>query len=196
VAIRPIIWAVLRFILSRHANTRNRHEPKAALWVKTDSRLATRAGRCSAVVDKTVRGSVACRARGGGVATVAGSAAAFCACRKGCAAQKGVYPARVAPRVRCPVRCAEQGHREGIEVTKSPSSGRSKPRASPELIPCRRCGVLFSAKHAKLFCSHHCRGRQAAEARLLRDSAAADRRLNVPPPPADELAIVIDDRGN
>jgi hypothetical protein len=89
-------------------------------------------------------------------------------------------------------------------MTKSPSSGRIRPRAVPELIPCCRCGVLFPKTNGRKekrfcfndyraeelrFCSKHCQGQHAVETR--------HRRLNVVSPhPVDELAFVIDDGGH
>jgi hypothetical protein len=75
------------------------------------------------------------------------------------------------------------------EMTKSPSSGRTRPRAVPELIPCR-CGVLFPARNGKRFCSKRCQGQHVVETRQL-----VGRHLNVPPLPPDEMAFVIDDGG-
>jgi hypothetical protein len=78
-------------------------------------------------------------------------------------------------------------------MTKSPSSGRTRPRAVLELIPCCRCGVLFrktnGPKEKRLclnecraeelgFCSKHCQGQHAVETR--------HRRLNVSPHPVDD----------
>jgi hypothetical protein len=74
-------------------------------------------------------------------------------------------------------------------MTKSQSSGRTRPRAVPELIPCR-CGVLIPAKNGKRFCSKRCQGQHVVETRQL-----VGRRLNVPPLPADEIAFVVDDGG-
>jgi hypothetical protein len=57
------------------------------------------------------------------------------------------------------------------EMAKSPSNGRSKRRAVPELTACR-CGVLFLAKKGKKekrFCSQHCAGQHVVETRQLRD---------------------------
>jgi hypothetical protein len=82
-------------------------------------------------------------------------------------------------------------------MTKSPSSGRSKPRAVLELIPCCRCGVLFPKTNGRKekrfcsnecraeelrFCSKHCQGQHVVETRQL-----VGRHLNVPPLPPDGL---------
>jgi hypothetical protein len=119
----------------------------------------------------------------------------------------GIYQNEGEQKAKTPSRCLRASivFRATRSMTKSPSSGRSKPRAVLELIPCCRCGVLFPKTNGRKekrfcsnecraeelrFCSKHCQGQHVVETRQL-----VGRHLNVPPLPPDEMAFVIDDGG-